>query len=225
MDQNTMKMANEEVSKNIAKTGTTILGIKCKDGAVIAADRRVTMGGMYIAQKDIKKIRQVNDYLIVAIAGNAADAILLTKVIGAELRLKELKTKSRPTIEESANLIAMSSYRNIRTPSMVPNIVGTINGGFNEDGTVELYSTSPGGDLRNINDYDSNGSGMMFVIGLLERQYKKDITVKEATELAKECLKSSTQRDPASGNGIDVFAITKDSVKHVVSEEIVPQFK
>jgi len=218
------KMANEEVSKNILKTGTTILGIKCKDGAVIAADRRATMGN-FIAQKDTEKVRQVNDYLLVAIAGNAADAILLTKIVGAELRLKELKTHSRPTVHEAANLIAMSSYRNIRSPSMLPNIVATINGGFNTDGSVEIFSTSPGGDLSEIKDYDANGSGMMFVIGLLERQYKKEITVKEAVELAKECLKSSTQRDTASGNGIDVFTITKDGIKHVVSEEILPQYK
>lgn len=217
-------MVSEEISKNVMKTGTTIVGIKCKDGAVMAADRRATMGG-FIADKHTQKIRQVNDYLLVAIAGNAADAILLTKVVGAELRLKELKTHSRPTIHEAANLIAMSTYRNIRAPSIMPNIVATINGGFNEDGSAELYSTTPGGDLTEIKEYDANGSGMMFVIGLLEREYKPEITVKEGIELAKECIKASTQRDIASGNGIDIFSITKAGIKHVVSEEILPLYK
>lgn len=215
---------NKEISESVLKTGTSILGIKCKDGAIIAADRRATMGN-YIAQKDMQKTVKVNDYFLVAVSGNAADAILLTKITGAELRLKELKTHSRPTIKEATNLLAMSTYRNIRTPSMIPNIVGTMCGGFNEDGSVEIYSTSPGGDLTEIKSYDAGGSGMMFIIGLLERQYKQDITIKEATELAKECLKSSTQRDSASGNGLDVWAITKDGIKHVVSEEIIPQYK
>ena len=49
--------------------------------------------------------------------------------------------------------------------------------------------------------------------------------IKEGIELAKECIKSSTQRDVGSGKGIDVFAITKDGIKHVVAEEIVPQYK
>jgi 20S proteasome alpha/beta subunit len=49
--------------------------------------------------------------------------------------------------------------------------------------------------------------------------------VKEAVELAKECIKSSTQRDSGSGNGIDVFTITKDGIKHVVSEQIVAEYK
>jgi proteasome beta subunit len=217
---------NDEMSKIVTKTGTTILGINCKDGAVIAADRRATAGGQIVIQKNIQKAIKVNDYLMIAIAGNAADAKLLVKVLAAELKLKELKTKSRPTVREAANLAAMMTYRNIRSPSMIPNIVGTIIGGFNEDGTTGLYTIEPAGGIDAVEDYDANfGSGMSFVLGLLERQFKKDLSVKDAIELAKEALKSSTQRDTASGNGIDVFSITKDGIKHEVSEEIVPQYK
>jgi proteasome beta subunit len=220
-----MDTINKEISESVIKTGTSLVGIVCKDGVIIAADRRATVGGHLVVQKDVQKVRKVTDYYIAAIAGNAADAILSMQLVGAELRLKELKTKIRPTVSESAHLLAISTYRNIRSPSMIPNIVATISGGFNTDGSVELFSTSPAGDLRKVKDYDANGSGMTFIMGLLERQYKKEITVKEATELAKECIKSSTQRDAASGNGIDVYAITKDGIKHVVSEEIIAQYK
>ena len=150
---------------------------------------------------------------------------MLSKIIAAELKLKHLKTRSRPTIKESVNLLALSIYRNIRTPSMIPNIVGTIAGGFDEDGSAKIFSISPAGDLREINDYDASGSGMTFVIGLLERQFKKDMSIQEGIELAKECIKSSTQRDTASGNGLDVWTITRGGIKHAVSEEILPQYK
>ena len=66
---------------------------------------------------------------------------------------------------------------------------------------------------------------MQYIYGLLERQYKKDLSIKEGIELVKECLKSSIQRDTASGNGIDVFAITKSGIQQVVSEEIVAEYK
>ena len=62
-------------------------------------------------------------------------------------------------------------------------------------------------------------------LGLLERQYKKGLTVREGIELAKEALKSSTQRDTASGYGIDIFTITKEGIKKVVSQEIIPEYK
>ena len=49
--------------------------------------------------------------------------------------------------------------------------------------------------------------------------------VKEGVEFAVEALKSSTQRDIGSGNGIDVFTITKEGVNHVVEQEITPEFR
>ena len=109
---------------------------------------------------------------------------------------------------------------------MIPSMVGTLVGGVNEDGTTEVYSVEPAGSVFKVDDFDANfGSGMPYVLGLLERQYKKGINVKEGVELAKECIKSSMERDSGSGNGLDVFTITKDGIKHVVSEEIIPQYK
>mgnify|MGYP000271030305 CR=1 FL=1 len=49
-----------EVPKNILKTGTTTIAIKCADGIVVAADKRATAGGM-IADRDAKKVYQIVD--------------------------------------------------------------------------------------------------------------------------------------------------------------------
>ena len=143
------------------------------------------------------------------------------KIIKAELRLKELRSKKRPTVKEAANLIASNSYRGIRQPSIIPSFVGTLVGGFNEDGTVELYSVEPAGSVFKVKDYDANfGSGMPYVLGLLERSYKNDLTIEEGVKLATESLKASTQRDTGSGYGIDVFTITKDSIDHTIKKQI-----
>ncbi len=216
---------NEEISKNMLKSNTSIVGIVCKDGVVLAADRRSTAGTI-VMSKDSQKIHKINDYIAASYTGGVADIQLTNKIIAAELRLKELKTRSRPSVKESANLLAMMVYRNIRTPSMIPSIVGTLIAGLDEDGKCSLYTIEPAGGINEVNDYDANfGSGMPYILGLLERQYKKNLSVSEAVELAKECIKSSTQRDVGSGNGIDVFTITKDGINHVVSEEIVPEYK
>ena len=214
-----------ELKQQVLKTGTTILGIVCKDGIVMAADRRATAGNL-ILSKNTKKAVQITDYLVTSGTGNASDIEMQKKLISAELRLKQLKSKKRPTVKEAANLIASITYRNIRNPTMIPSIVGTLVAGFNEDGTSELYSIEPAGSVFQIEDYDANfGSGMPFVLGLLERQYKKDLTMEQGVELAVESLKSSTQRDSASGNGIDVFTITKDGINHVVKKEILAEYK
>lgn len=216
---------DDELNKSVLKTGTTVLGIVCKDGVVMAADRQITAGTMVTA-KNFKKVSQINDYLVISWTGNLADAMRLTKLIVAELKLKELRSKSRPTVQQAANLLSTITYSQIRQPSMIPNIVGTLIAGFNEDGSIELYTIEPAGSVLKVEDYDANfGSGMPYVLGLFERQYKKGITIKEGIELAKEALKSSTQRDVGSGYGIDVFAITKEGIKKVVSQEILPEYR
>ncbi len=214
-----------ELKNSILKTGTTILGIVCKDGVVMAADRQVTAGNLVMLKKK-KKANKINDYLVISWTGGLADAQRLTKIIIAELKLKELRSKSRPTIKQAANLISTITYSQIREPSMIPKIVGTLIAGFNEDGSTELYTIEPAGSVEKVEDYDANfGSGMPYVLGLLERQYKKDLSIKEGIELAKEALKSSTQRDVGSGYGIDIFTITKEGIKKVVSQEIIPEYK
>jgi len=216
---------DSELKKSILKTGTTILGIVCKDGIVMAADRQVTGGATIVVNKNFPKTYKINDYITISVCGGASDAQRLLKLIAAELKLKELKSKSRPTVKQAASLMATLTYSQIRQPAMIPNIVGTLVGGFNEDGTTEIYSISADGTIHKVEDYDANaGSGMPYVLGLLERQYKKDMTIKEGIELAKEALKSSTQRDVGSGYGIDIFTITKEGIKKVVSQEIKPDY-
>lgn len=216
---------DDELKNNILRTGTSIIGIVCKDGIVLGADRQVTAGNI-VLNKKMKKASKINDYLVAGWCGGAADAQMLSRIAVAELKLKELKSKQRPTVKESASLISMMSYRNIRQFSTIMNIVGTLVAGFNEDGTCELYTIEPAGGINKVDDYDANfGSGMPYMLGYLERMYKKDISVKQGVELAVESIKSSTQRDTGSGYGLDVFTITKDGINHAVGQEIVPEFK
>lgn len=215
---------NPSLNENILKSNTSLVGIVCKDGVVMGGDRRATAGTI-VMSKNEQKVVKINDYLVVSGTGGAADIEMSRKLISAELRLKELKTKSRPTIKEAANLIGTILYRNIRSPSMVPYIVGILVAGVDEDGTTSLYTIEPAGGVYKVNEYDANfSSGMPYILGLLERQWKSDLTVKEGVELALEALKSSTQRDVGSGNGIDIMTITKEGVKHVISQKITPQY-
>jgi proteasome beta subunit len=215
-----------ELQKNILKTGTSLVGIICKDGIVMAGDRRVTAGGQIVLHKNSQKVIKINDYLVMSGTGVASDIDILQKLINAELRLKELKSKKRPTIKEAANLVAMMNYKNIRQPSMIMFMAGMMVGGVNQDGTSELYTVEPAGSAIKVEEFDANfSSGMPYILGLLERQYKKGMTMEQGVKLAIEALKSSTERDPASGNGIDVFTITKEGIKQVINQEIIPEFR
>ena len=212
---------DEDLKKNIMKTGTSTVGIVCKDGIVMGGDRQATLGTSIVGDKNTPKIYQINNYMVVSIAGNASDAQMAMKYITSQLKLKELKDKKRPSIKEAASFMASMYFQLIRQPSVIPSVVGSLVGGFNENGTTELYSIIPDGSIRVVEDYDANiSSGMPYILGLLERQYKKDITVEEGIKLAIECIKSSTQRDVGSGFGIDVITITSEGIKHAVKQKI-----
>ncbi|MEK6882192.1 MAG: hypothetical protein AABY22_21420 [Nanoarchaeota archaeon] len=216
---------NKELNDYILKSNTSIIGLVCKDGIVLGADRQSTAGNL-VLNKNSEKITPFTNYALVACTGSVSDIQRSKKLIAAELKIKELRSKSRPTIKEAANLYSTVTYYQIRQFSPIMSIVGSLVAGVNENGTAELYSIEPAGSVIKVDDYDANfGSGMPFILGLLERQYKKGLTVQEGVELAKESLKSSTQRDVGSGFGIDIYTITKDGIKKVVSQEIAPSFK
>jgi len=191
----------------------------------MAADRQMTAGNVVMSKRK-EKVVQLNDYLVFSACGLAAASDRVKKILPAELRLKELQSKSRPTVRQAASLLASIIYSTIRQPSMVPDEMGALIAGINEDGSFELYTIDPAGSIQKIEDYDANfGSGMSFVLGLLERQWKKGMSIEQGVELAKEALKSSTQRDTGSGYGIDIFTITKEGIKKVVEQEILPEYR
>ena len=215
----------QELKNSILKSGTTIVGVVCKDGVVMGADRQTTAGNL-VMSKNTQKTVKINDYLVVSGTGNASDIEMQKKVISAELKLKELKSKRRPSVKEAANLIGTITYRNIRQPTMIPSVVGTLVAGVNEDGSAELYTVEPAGTAMKVDDYDANfGSGMPFVLGLLERSYSKDMSIEEGVEIVIESLKSSTQRDTGSGYGMDIFTFSKDGIEHKVAQQIAPEYK
>lgn len=204
--------------QNVMQTGTTTVGIVCKDGIVLAADKRATAGYL-IANKKTEKIQKVTDNIALTMAGTVSDAQLMIKVAESELRLKRIRAGREVTVKEAANLIARLVYQNIRKFSVIPGISHFVLGGKDAKGHY-LYDIYADGSVMEMDDFIASGSGSVFVFGVLESQYKKDMSVEEGVKLAVKCVNAALQRDIASGDGIDVMTITKDGVKKVMSREL-----
>ena len=200
------------------KTGTTTVGIACEDGIVLAADKRATAGTM-IVDKRAEKVHVINDDFAVTIAGGVSDAQLLIKLIRAELKLKEVKTNKKATAKEAANLLGGLLYSNIRRPSMIPGIAHFLLGGRDKKGT-HLYDLFPDGSVTPIRDFVSSGSGSVFALGVLETQYRADMTTDEAVKMAVKAINTALKRDSCSGNGIDVIVVKNNEIKRVMNKEL-----
>src|SRR3989344_1240028 len=208
----------EAETKKELKTGTTTIGILCKDGIILAADKRVTSGNQ-IANKRFEKVIPISDNTAITTAGLVSDAQLLTKLIKAEIKLKQVKVGRKLIVKEIVNMLAGLSYANIRQFSSVPGIVGFLVGGFDDTG-AHLYEIGIDGSVTESHDFVSDGSGSYYALGCLESGYSKDITVEQAVKLSVKAVNTALQRDTASGDGIDVFSITKSGVKKIMTQEI-----
>lgn len=205
------------------KKGTTTVGIVCKDGIVMAADKRATAGTL-IVDKVAEKVHKITDDSVVTIAGTVSDAQLFIKLIKAEVRLKAIRAERPVTLKEQANLLGGLLYNGIRQMSMIPAIAHFLLGGKDIQG-FHLYDLFPDGSVTLVNDYVSSGSGSIVAYGVLETHWKKDLSIEEGVKLAAKCIFTALQRDCATGNGLDVVVINEKGVKRVLAEELKQEFQ
>jgi proteasome beta subunit len=216
-----------ELKKHVRKTGTTTVGITTKEGIVLAADKRGTYGGdggvSYIAGTSEQKIEKVNNEIVVTIAGVASELQKVIKLTRAELKLKELRDKKKPSIKEAAGLFSSIVYQNVRQFSTIPGITHFLLSGYDSEGSY-LYDIHPDGYIQKIENYSASGSGMMQVNPILDSEYKENLTLKEGIDLATKAVIAAMKRDPASGEGVDVFTITKEGIKQVAKKKVETTF-
>ncbi|HEX9318860.1 MAG TPA: proteasome subunit beta [Nitrososphaeraceae archaeon] len=181
---------------------TTIVGIKTKEGVVLGSDRRASKG-FFIGSKITQKIAKVDDTLAIAIAGQLSDAEYLIRVAKAERKLMELRRGFPLTVKESARLIANLAYSGLK--SYQPYFVELVVAGVDDDGG-HIFSADMSGAITN-EEFTSSGSGSPIAYGVLESAYHKDITNEQAKDIATKAVAAAMERDPGSGNGIDVLMI------------------
>lgn len=210
-------MGNKE---NLVKKGTTTVGIVCKDGIILAADKRACLGLSMIGDKKVDKIYKISPNLAVTIAGTVSDAQLITKLIKAELNLKRIRTEKEPSVKEVANLLGSIVYQNIRKFSPILGITGFLIGGKDNTGFY-LYDIGVDGSILPHDDYATDGSGMVYAVAILDTLYKKEMIVAEGIKLALKAINAAMQRDTATGEGIDIITITKEGVKKVLTKKVI----
>lgn len=205
MDENTLK-------------GTTTVGIVCKDGIVLAADKRATAGNL-IVNKKTDKLYEIHKNMVITMAGTVSDAQLLAKLIKAELQLRKMRTGREATVKESANLLAGMVYANIRKMSLIPGISHFLLGGMDQTGFY-LYDIFADGSLTECDEYIASGSGSVMAYGVLETMYRPGMTIDEGVSLAVKCVSAALQRDSASGNGVNIVTITKKGMQKAFDKDL-----
>lgn len=203
----------EEIKADqIKKTGTTTVGLVCKDGLVFASDKRATMG-YYIASKDVTKIEKLNDRIAMTIAGGVGDAQTLVRWMRAEIKLYELKNGRKMSVEAAATLLANILSQNKYYPFFVQLLIGGV------DERPRLFSVDMLGGVTE-EKFTSTGSGSPIAMGLLEETYKEDREVSENIKFAARAISTAMKRDVATGEGVLVMTITSRGIEVLPDKEV-----
>ncbi len=201
------------------KTGTTTVGIMCKDCIVLGAESKSTMGWL-IAGKEVQKIHQIDEKVALTISGGVGDAQALIRILRAEINIYKLTRNSEITVRGVSTLLSNILSQSRWYPYMFMPILG----GADKDG-LHLYSIDPAGGAEE-DKFTSTGSGSPIAYGVLEDGYKDGMLKEEGVKLVVRAIKSAKERDVFSGGKkISIAIIDKNGIDFLKDEKIAELVK
>jgi proteasome beta subunit len=190
--------------------GATVVGISYNNGVILAAEKRVSFGN-FVVNKSIKKTFPVTDHVGAACAGMVADMQVLVRQVEALAKIRKLETRREVPPNSVAKLMSVIMFERRYFPLLTQVIVGGINN------KPEIYTLDPLGSVL-PDEYAAVGTGAEMALGIMDAEFKPNMTEEKAKELAIRAIKSAIQRDAASGDGIDVLVVSKNGRR----EETIP---
>lgn len=190
---------------NMKKTGTTIAGVVCKDGVVVGADTRSTMGTI-VAEKNCLKVHHLTDNIYACGAGTSADLLKVSDMVSQNLKMAELNTGRKARVVTAVTITKRYLFR-------YQGHVGAylIVGGVDAVG-AHLYSVSNRGHTDRL-PFIANGSGCLAATAFFERNYRPDMDLEAAKAFVADGVAAGVYNDLGSGSNVDLCVITKHGME------------
>jgi proteasome beta subunit len=185
--------------------GTTTVGLVTKDAAIVAADKRAS-SGTYVAHKAVKKIVRISDHAVLTTAGLVADTQVLASLLRVKATEYSLVNKAKIPVKSLAAYLSLL----LNTYKYVPFIVQFILAGY--DDRPRLFNIELFGDYTE-EKYTVTGSGSPVAVGVLESEYREDMSEEEAVALAVKAVRSSIRRDVFTGEAVDVAIVRPNGIE------------
>ncbi|MGH9919071.1 MAG: proteasome subunit beta [Nitrososphaerales archaeon] len=185
--------------------GATAVGVTYKDGVVLGAERRITLGSMVVSKKG-KKVFMITDNVGAVCAGMVADMQNLVKEVGVYAKLKELEAKRQLKASAVAKLTSVIMFERRFSPLLTQVILGGV------DVKPKIWVLDPLGSLL-TDEYASVGTGAEMATGVMEAGYAAGMSEKDARDLTVSSIKAAIERDSMSGNGIDLLTLDKQGFR------------
>lgn len=185
------------------KHGTTTLAFHYKGGVVVSVDARASQGA-YIASNSVRKVIEINEYLLGTMAGGAADCQFWERHLAKECRIYELRNSEKISVAAASKILSDICYQ-YRGYGLS---MGTMVTGSDKKGASLYYVDNDATRLKG--KVFSVGSGSTFAYGILDSGYHWDLTKDEAVALGIRAISSATHKDSASGGVVRVYHVNND---------------
>lgn len=189
------------------KLGSTAIGIRTKEGVVLAVEKRLT--STLIDPNSIEKILEIDEHMGCAMSGLTADARTLIDHARVEAQAHWFTYNERMPVESNVNSIAdmaldFSDSDKKRTMSRPFGVALLVAGYDAVDGPV-LFNTDPSGTFTKY-AAAAIGSAQEGATSMLQEQYNQDLTFPEAEVLALTVLRQ-VMEEKLSKINIEVAAV------------------
>ncbi len=192
--------------------GTTTVGLKASDGIVLCADMRAS-AGYFIANNNTMKIQKIDDHAGMTMAGGVADAQNITDILRYHANLHRIQKQEPIPIKSLTRLTSLIFHQNRGYPFIADILVG----GYDNAGPG-LYNIDMFGSVEE-KKYVTTGSGSPVAYGLLEEEYREDLTLEEAKVIALKAVKAAITRNIGTGDGINIALIDKNGFRLLTKDQ------
>lgn len=213
-----------------APHGTTIVATSFTGGVIMAGDRRATMGNI-IAQRDMEKVFQADEFSVVGIAGTAGTAVEVVRLFQVELEHYEKLEGTPLSLDGKANRLSALIRGNLGMAmqglAVVPLLAGYDLDAEDPSTAGRIVSYDVTGGRYEEHSFYSVGSGSMFARGALKKLYREDFTSEDAVLACLQALYDAADDDSATG-GPDLtrriwpvaMSVTADGVRRLPDDEV-----
>ena len=191
--------------------GTTTVAIKVKDGVVLCADMRASAGYL-IANNNTMKIQKIEQHAGLTLAGGVADAQNIVDVLRYHANVYRIQNQEPIPIKSLSRLTSLMFHQNRGYPFIADILLG----GYDNEGP-QLFNIDMFGSVEE-KSYVTTGSGSPVAYGLLEEEYKENLTLDEAKSIALRAVKAAITRNIGTGDGINVALIDKNGFRLLENE-------
>ncbi|CAH0482293.1 unnamed protein product [Peronospora belbahrii] len=196
--------------------GTSIIAVRFKGGVVLGADSR-TSTGIYVANRVSDKLTPLHDRIFCCRSGSAADTQALSDYVRYYLSSHSIELGQLPKVTTASNLFRSLCYHNKDRL-----LAGIIVAGWDPVKGGQVFSIPIGGAMIE-QEFAIGGSGSTYIYGLVDAEYRSDMTMEECQIFVKKALAHAMARDGSSGGVIRTVTITEhDVVREFTSGDDLP---